>query len=97
MKKSFILVFLLIFLSVILPGCATATYNGKIAVIGSDPHTFVSLVDEEGRVFKITGEFEKKLRKEYQNQQVVLKGSVIAEAKGPGFPAVLKVIKIVEP
>lgn len=97
MKKRSFLVFLFILYSGIVLSCTTTTYSGKIAVIGSEPHTFVSLINEDGEIFKITGKYEKKLWENYQNQRVILKGTVIEEAKGPGFPAVLEVNKIVEP
>ena len=68
--------------------------EGRVAVKGSSPHTYLSIRDKESdKSYKIqnSGSFNLMNR---QNQTVEVKATLIKEAVGPGFPAVIEVIEV---
>lgn len=68
--------------------------NGKIVMKGNEPHTYLVIEDiTTGKDYKIEKYKEFKLEKK-QNKIVKLKAIITKEAIGPGFPAVVKVIKL---
>ena len=69
--------------------------TGKLSVKGSAPHTMLVLTTSGGREYQIVGDLEAELRDEYQYRTVTLKGEVVKQAVGPGFPAQFEAVKIV--
>ncbi len=94
---KFLKVFLtLCFFLLFFAGCVTADYKGKIQVGGSEPHTYIMLLIDEEKIYKITGPLTEELARKYQNKTVLVEGEIIRKSKGPDFPAVLKVKRIVK-
>ncbi len=69
--------------------------TGKLSVKGSAPHTMLVLTTSRGTEYEIVGELEAQLRKEYQYRTVTLKGEVVKQAIGPGFPAQFEATKLI--
>lgn len=68
--------------------------EGRIAVKGSSPHTYISIKDNKShKSYKIKN-YEKFGLMQKQNQTVKVKATLLKEAIGPGFPAVIEVVKI---
>ena len=79
-------------------GCSSSSNNftlkGKIAVFGSVPHTYIGIKDSKSnRIFKISNASKFNLNK-LQNHTVQIKAKLEKEPIGPGFPAVISVVKI---
>ena len=70
--------------------------EGRVAMKGNDPHTYLSIVTEEGQEFKIVGKLEKEIATKYQGNTIKVKGIIIEEGIGPGFPPHFEVLKIIE-
>ena len=78
-------------------GCAqdnTMELEGRVAVKGSSPHTYLSIKDNKShKSYKIQNNESFDLMKK-QNQTVKVKAVLIKEAIGPGFPAVIEVVEV---
>lgn len=70
--------------------------KGVISVKGNEPFTYLAITISGQGEYKIVGKWMKSLRSQYQQQQIVVKGIIVKESAGPGFPAELDVIEIVE-
>ena len=91
MKKTISILATLSFL-----GCSgnSFTIKGKISVYGSEPHTYVGIKDSKSnRVFKIANASKFNLKR-LQNHIVKIEAKLDKKTIGPGFPAVISVIKI---
>ena len=63
--------------------------EGRVALKGSSPHTYLSIKDSKSqKSYKIQNQTEFDLMKK-QNLTVKVKAVLIKEAIGPGFPAVI--------
>jgi len=93
MKKT--IAGVLIMLSII--GCANSIeveLEGKIAMKGSEPFSYLSIKDKESsKSYKIQNKESFDLMHK-QKQVVKVKAELIKEAVGPGFPAVIKVVEV---
>lgn len=68
--------------------------EGRVAVKGSSPHTYLSIKDSKShKSYKIQNH-EKFGLMQKQDQTVKVKATVLKEAIGPGFPAVIKIVEI---
>ncbi len=65
--------------------------EGTISMKGSMPGTYLACTTSNGTEYKITGPLAEKLALEFQNKTVSLKGTIVREAVGPGFPAEFRV------
>ena len=78
-------------------GCAqdnTMELEGRVAVKGSSPHTYLSIKDNKSqKSYKIQNQTKFDLMKK-QNQTVKIEAILIKEAIGPGFPAVIEVVEV---
>ena len=79
-------------------GCSSSgnsfILKGKIAVYGSGPHTYVGIKDSKSnRIFKIANASKFNLNR-LQNSIVKIEAKLEKKPIGPGFPAVVSVIKI---
>ncbi len=78
-------------------GCAqdnVMELEGRVAVKGSEPHTYLSIKDSKTQTsYKIHNQTKFDLAKK-QNQTVKVKAVLIKEAIGPGFPAVIEVVEV---
>ncbi|UPT78392.1 hypothetical protein MN086_04405 [Sulfurovum sp. XGS-02] len=92
MKKIFIVLSLI----GLFVGCAqdnVMELEGRVAVKGSEPHTYLSIKDSKSQQsYKIQNQAKFDLEKK-QNQTVKIKAVLIKEALGPGFPAVIEVVE----
>ena len=78
-------------------GCAndkTIELEGRVAMKGSSPHTYLSIKDSKSHTSYKIQNLEKFDLMKKQNQTVKLKAIVIKEAIGPGFPAVIEVVEV---
>ena len=95
MKITKIILFLVAILFI--AGCATdntKVITGYIAIKGSAPHSYVVIEDKEHhKEYKIDNAKAFDLASK-QKQNVTIEVSWVKEAVGPGFPAVIKVIKL---
>jgi len=93
MKKIFIVLSLI----GLFVGCAQdhiMEIEGRVAVKGSEPHTYLSIKDTKTQTsYKISNQAKFDLAKK-QNQTVKVKAVLIKEAIGPGFPAVIEVVEV---
>jgi len=78
-------------------GCAqdnSMELEGRVAVKGSSPHTYLSIKDSKShKSYKIQNQEKFDLMKK-QNQTVKIEAILIKEAIGPGFPAVIDVVEV---
>ncbi len=78
-------------------GCTqdnTMELEGRVAVKGSSPHTYLSIKDSKShKSYKIQNQEKFDLMKK-QNQTVKIEVILIKEAIGPGFPAVIEVVEV---
>ena len=78
-------------------GCAqdhVMELEGRVAMKGSSPHTYLSIKDGKSqKSYKIANQAEFDLMTK-QNQTVKVKAVLIKEAIGPGFPAVIEVVEV---
>jgi len=92
MKKILIALSLMGFI-----GCAQDNMielEGRVAVKGSSPHTYLSIKDSKShKSYKIQNQEKFDLMKK-QNQTVKIEAILIKEAIGPGFPAVIEVVEV---
>lgn len=81
----------------LLVGCAqdnVMELEGRVAMKGSAPHTYLSIKDAKTQTsYKIENQAKFDLAKK-QNQTVKLKAVIVKEAIGPGFPAVIEVVEV---
>jgi len=86
-----------LFIGLFTIGCAqpkTTTLSGYIFVKGSAPHSYVALEDKEHHVdYKIENAKAFHLAQR-QREKVTMEVVLLKEAVGPGFPAVVHVVKI---
>jgi len=77
-------------------GCASSadtTLEGKVAVKGSMPHTYLVIEDKAThKDYRIVNPKDFNLIN-MQNKIVKIKAEVVKKAIGPGFPAEIKVIE----
>lgn len=75
-------------------GCSSVIYTGRVVVAGSEPQVQVVLVATDAR-YEMVGELLDELRG-LQGATVSVSGTLILEARGPGFPAQLEVERILQ-
>jgi len=66
--------------------------QGKIALRGNDPHSYLTVITSDNRLYQIIGIKEKELARR-QGQELLLEGQVTNPALGPGRPAQFNVIQ----
>ena len=92
MKKILIALSLIGFI-----GCAqdnVMELEGRVAVKGSSPHTYLSIKDSKSHTsYKIQNQEKFDLMRK-QNQTLKVKAVLIKEAIGPGFPAVIEIVEV---
>ena len=71
------------------------TIIGKVEIKGSEPHTYIAIVLDDGTEYAIVGDLEELIRSEYQNVIIELKGNIVSQAVGPGFPAKIEGLQLV--
>ena len=73
---------------------ALVTLSGRIAIKGSMPHTMVVLTVTDGSGkktdYQIVGPLGEEIGRLHQNRLVTIRGRIVREALGPGFPAQLE-------
>lgn len=74
-------------------GCKTI--EGRVAVKGSEPHTYL-VIETDKQSYEIVGEHKDLLYSEHQNKQIKVKGKVLKEADGHLMPGEFEVIKIIK-
>ena len=95
MKKIYINIIISLIMAVIVMGCVT-TYEGRVAVKGSEPHTYTVLVTPDNVEYKIVGDLAQLIYSDYQNRIIKVRGKITREAIGPGMPAELLVYEIIK-
>ena len=92
MKKSY-----LAFMALTITGCANSPsvdIKGKIGVYGSSPHTYLAIRDSKShKHYKIVNSKDFNLDN-MQNKILEVNAKIIKQKVGPGFPAVIEVIRI---
>ena len=78
-----------------LTSCLAMTVQGKVAVKGSEPHTYLALSAEQTE-YSLVGPLAEDLSRNYQGKYLRVRGEIIKEALGPGFPAEFEVQEIIE-
>ena len=73
---------------------STITVKGKILIKGHLPHSYVALKVNSRLYYNLVGSYSRVLRSSYQGKKVILTGTIIADALGPGMPARLNVKSI---
>lgn len=73
-------------------GCKTI--QGRVALKGSEPYTYV-VIQTETEVYKIVGDFQEKVSRDYQNKYIKVKGRVVKDADGPFMPAEFNITGII--
>ena len=64
--------------------------NGRVVVTGSDPLVILVIVTDANEQYELVGERADPLW-DLQQRQVTVRGRVVRQASGPGFPAQLQV------
>ena len=92
MKKSILTLFALS-----LFGCANSSVveiEGKVAVYGSMPHTFLAIKDSKNnKYYKIKNASDFNLQN-LQNRVIKVKAKILKKKIGPGFPAIIEVVEL---
>ncbi|MCF6245049.1 MAG: hypothetical protein L3J43_08420 [Sulfurovum sp.] len=78
-------------------GCANSTeieLEGKIAMKGSEPFSYLSIKDKESKKsYKIQNQESFDLMHK-QKQVIKVKAEIVKDAVGPGFPAEIKIVEV---
>ena len=69
---------------------AAVEVSGRVVAVGSEPHVLLVVVTEAGAEYELLGELAAELWG-LQQRQVRVRGPVLRQAYGPGFPAQLEV------
>ena len=69
--------------------------TGRVSVRGNEPFTYLGISTSDGVEYKISGKMKDKIRKQYQQQILNLKGMVIKSREGH-MPAKFEVMEIVK-
>ena len=85
---------ILFILSIFFISCGD-TIEGRVAMKGNEPHTYLSIVTEKGQEFRIVGKLEKKISKNYQGNTIKIRGEIVKNGVGAGFPPHIDVNKII--
>ena len=96
MRRTFLTILFLATLAV--PGCAAdlTSIEGRVAVAGNAPFTYVRVIAQDDIEYKLVGPKADILRRSWQGRIVRLEGKVVKEAIGRGFPAEFEVRSLVE-
>jgi len=70
------------------------TFTGKVAVKGSEPHTWLALVTGQGDI-KLSGPLAEEMRRGDQGRTLTIKGRKVADGTGPGHPPEWEVVQII--
>jgi uncharacterized protein (DUF2147 family) len=57
-------------------------FIGIISLKGNEPHSYLLLKTDEGKMYKITGQVSNELRKSYQKKKIKIKGELISDQQG---------------
>lgn len=68
--------------------------DGRISVAGSEPFTYVRLIDDVQHEYRLVGPKAETLRQGWQGRNVQLDGRIVKDAIGPGMPAEFEVKEI---
>lgn len=96
MKTKLIKTVLIVFAVTMILSCKTVTLKGKIAVKGNEPHTYLVLILEQNLEYAIVGDLRQEIWTKYQGQVIKVRGKIVKQAVGPGFPAELEVSEILQ-
>jgi len=102
MKKIITQAFIALSFILIIQGCgagtatlnSTITVKGKILIKGHLPHSYVALKVNSRLYYNLVGSLSRVLRSSYQGKKVIITGTIIAKALGPGMPARMDVKRI---
>ena len=92
----------IIFTSLSLMGCNSVIVQGKVAVKGNEPFTYVALVADENVEYSIVGSLKIEIREKYQGRYLRVRGRISrsdARAPSPSKPSPpvrLEVLEILE-
>lgn len=76
---------------IVLMTCVTPSlFTGTVSVVGSAPRNLMLVLTTDVASYQIVGDLSKELWN-YQGLKVSVRGIVVHEARGPGFPAQLEV------
>lgn len=75
--------------------CDTTSWEGTLSLRGNEPHTQLMLSTAHGETYELTGPAAAELSR-HQYRKVIIRGKLVSEAAGPGFPARIEVDKIVD-
>lgn len=82
----------------IFAGCATTDrfiVYGRIAIKGNEPFTYVSLTDENGVEYELSGTLSKTLGETSQGKMIMIEAYVVEDAIGSGRPAKIEIIRVI--
>jgi len=74
--------------------CDGQVYEGTLSMRGNDPHAKLVLMASDGKPYELTGSLAADLVSN-QYRYIVLRGIETTPATGPGFPAKIKVLRII--
>lgn len=88
-------------------GCNSVSVQGKVAVKGNEPFTYVALVADENVEYSIVGPLKSEIREKYQGRYLKVRGRIIRSGPSvgspskpgpstPGPPVELEVLEILE-
>ena len=78
-------------------GCREVRVTGKVAVKGSEPHTWIALTTAGGEEYRLTGELAVTIANRLQGRTVTVEARIVRRSAGPGLPAELEVVRLVSP
>ncbi len=81
--------------TILFTGC-TATFTGRVAVKGSEPHTYLAIETYTHGELEIIGALTAEIRAKFQGRTITVEGTIVDEGYGPGFPPKLRVARIAE-
>jgi hypothetical protein len=92
MKRAAIALYVLLVLGgLYCTGCTT--FEGKVALKGNEPHTFLVLITNKAE-YTIVGRLSSEIKRHYQQKRIRVKGTIVKKRQGPLKPAELEVMEV---
>lgn len=90
-----LLILLPLLLALVGWGCSSLRVEGRVAVVGSEPHTqLVLTVSRDHTQYALVGPLAEQIWRQYQGRSIRVEGRIVKESPAPGIPAQLEVIRI---
>ena len=77
-------------------GDSSLQLTGTVSVVGNEPFSYINLETAANVSYRVVGPLVDKIQATLQYKTLTLKGTIVKEAIGPGFPAEFKAVEILK-